>query len=412
MSAHPDTGRHSRHSVTADDAPDDYLDSLVEQDQPVRRVRLTPASTIRPRAVRWLWDDRIPVGEITLTPGRGGLGKSTFHAWLIARVTRGELEGHFLGEPRACVIAATEDSWDRTIVPRLIAAGADLNLVFRVDVVTDASSVVAISLPRDLGALETELIELGAVLLSVDPLLGVVDGGLDTHKDREVRQALEPLVQLGDRTGCSIVGNAHFNKSGGTDPVGLVMGSAAFANVARAALGFAVDPDAEDGSGVISQIKNNLGRLDLPSLSFRIDEALVDTDDGTASVGRFVMLGNSDRSVGDILRTGGERSEGRSEIEVAKDYLRDYLADGGHLSKEVINDAREGHGISEKTLRRAQKDIGVTAYQSGGKWWWRLGQMATCPVPPAWPSDHLNSDDNVVVNLFDDPVDPNELVDR
>jgi hypothetical protein len=325
---------------------------------------------------------------------------------LIARVTRGELEGHFYGEPRASVIAATEDSWDRTIVPRLIAADADLNLVYRVDVVTDTSSVVAISLPRDLGALEIELIELGAVLLSVDPLLGVVDGGIDTHKDREVRQALEPLVQLGDRTSCSILGNAHFNKSGGTDPVGLVMGSAAFANVARAALGFAVDPDAEDGSGVISQIKNNLGRLDLPSLSFRIDEALVDTDDGVAKVGRFTMLGTSERSIGDILRTGGDRSEDRSEIEVAKDYLRSYLADSGHLSREVINDAREGHGISEKTLRRAQKDLGVIAYQQGRSWWWRMPHMVTSPVPPDWPSDHLNSDDAASPGLWDDPIDP------
>jgi AAA domain len=75
-----------------------------------RQVRLTAASTIRPRPVRWLWDGRIPVGEITLTPGHGGIGKSTFHAWLIAQVTRGTLPGSCLGGPRPCLIAASEDS--------------------------------------------------------------------------------------------------------------------------------------------------------------------------------------------------------------------------------------------------------------------------------------------------------------
>ena len=70
-----------------------------------------------------------------------------------------------------------------------------------------------------------------------------------------------------------MLGNAHFNKSAGSDPLSLVMGSAAFGNVARAALGFARDTEAEDGSCVISQVKNNLGRLDLPSLRYRIDEA-------------------------------------------------------------------------------------------------------------------------------------------
>jgi hypothetical protein len=68
-------------------------------------------------------------------------------------------------------------------------------------------------------------------------------------------------------------------------------------------LGFARDTDAEDGSCVISQAKNNLGRLDLPSLRYRIDATIIDTDEGPADVGKLIMLGESDRSVSDILRT-------------------------------------------------------------------------------------------------------------
>jgi hypothetical protein len=107
--------------------------------QPVsgRTVRLTPAATIKPRPVRWTWDARVPLGEITMTPGRGGVGKSTFHAWLIGHLTRGTLPGVYLGVPRPCIIAASEDSWERTIVGRLIAADADTSLVFRAEVITD-----------------------------------------------------------------------------------------------------------------------------------------------------------------------------------------------------------------------------------------------------------------------------------
>jgi hypothetical protein len=39
-----------------------------EDQQPSRRIRLTPASLIKPRPVRWAWTDRIPAGELTLTP--------------------------------------------------------------------------------------------------------------------------------------------------------------------------------------------------------------------------------------------------------------------------------------------------------------------------------------------------------
>ena len=37
--------------------------------EPARQIRLTPASAIKPRPVRWAWADRIPAGELTLTPG-------------------------------------------------------------------------------------------------------------------------------------------------------------------------------------------------------------------------------------------------------------------------------------------------------------------------------------------------------
>ena len=233
----------------------------------VRRVRLTRASSIEPRPVRWLWADpagRIPLGEITLTPGRGGIGKSTFHCWVIASLTRGLLPGHHFGEPKPCIIAATEDSWERTIVPRLVAAGANTDLVYRADVINETDDVVSIVLPRDIDELTMEINDIGAALLSVDPLMSVLSRGLDTHKDGEVRVALEPLARLAYATGCAVLGNAHFNKSSGLDPLSLIMGSAAFGNVPRAQLGFARDTESEGDSYVISQVKNNLGRLDLP----------------------------------------------------------------------------------------------------------------------------------------------------
>jgi hypothetical protein len=90
--------------------------------------------------VRWLWEGRLPLGELALSPGRGGIGKSTFHAWLAAQITNGLLPGEYMGTPRAVVVMTTEDSWARTVIPRLMVAGANLKLVYRVDVMTEADS--------------------------------------------------------------------------------------------------------------------------------------------------------------------------------------------------------------------------------------------------------------------------------
>ena len=48
------------------------------------------------------------------------------------------------------IIAATEDSQEHTIVPRLMAAGADLNRVHFVDVLTDDGLESNLTLPVDL----------------------------------------------------------------------------------------------------------------------------------------------------------------------------------------------------------------------------------------------------------------------
>lgn len=336
---------------------------------PSRRLVLVPASAIRPRRVRWLWQDRVPAGELTLTPGRAGLGKSTFHAWLIAAVTRGTLPGEYQGTPRSCVIAATEDSWPRTIVPRLIAAGADLDRVHRVDVVTSDDGPARLTLPRDVGQLAEVLTEHEVAVLSLDPLLSVISATLDSHKNAEVRGALEPLSRLGDQTGVAVLGNAHFVKGSGNDPLSMVTGSAAFGEVARAALGFAPD---DDGGYVLSQIKNNLGRLDLPSLSYVIDSYTVDTDDGPAEVGRLRWTGETDRHVRDMLG-GPVAGAERSERDDAKDFLRDLLA-AGPVPAKSVRAAVADVGLSWATVRRAAEDIGVrkTHPDIKGPWLWSL----------------------------------------
>ena len=98
------------------------------------RLRITPVSKIPVKATEWLWDQRIPLGALTLLPGREGTGKSTFGAWLAARVTKGELPGVYEGIPKSVFYVATEDDWSRTIAPRLRAAGADLERVYKIAV--------------------------------------------------------------------------------------------------------------------------------------------------------------------------------------------------------------------------------------------------------------------------------------
>jgi hypothetical protein len=330
-----------------------------------RRVRLTPASAIRMRPVHWAWAERIPNGSLTVIPGREGIGKSLLLAWLAAQVTRGTLPGCFEGTPRPVIYAATEDSWSHTIGPRLYAAGADLEMVYRVDVEQDGR-IDALTLPSDTSALAREISALGVALLAADPLLSLIHAGIDTHRDRDLRTALEPLAKLADETKCAVVGLAHFNKSASTDALNLITGSRAFSAVARAVLAIARDTEADDGSCVLSQAKNNLGRLDLPSLRYVIDSAEVPTDEGPAYVGRLEFTGESDRSVSDILGEAPVPGESRAERDDAASWLVHYLAQaGGQAAWKDVRKAALAEGIAERTLQRARTRAKVTTERTG-----------------------------------------------
>ncbi len=84
--------------------------------------------------------------------------------------------------PKSVLVAAAKDSWSQTIVPRLIAAGADLDRVFRVEIIADAVHSELIR-PGDLARVRRVAHEVDAVLLILDPLISRLDPKLDSHKD-------------------------------------------------------------------------------------------------------------------------------------------------------------------------------------------------------------------------------------
>jgi AAA domain len=335
----------------------------------VRRVRFTPVAGISLRPTQWVWQGRIPHGALVLGAGREGIGKSLFCAWLASQLTTGELPGVHYGTPRSVVCAAREDSWERTIAGRLHVAGADLDRVYRVDV-EHTDTTVPLCLPRDCASLAEQVQAHGVALLILDPLISVVDPRINVNQE-ELRTALEPLAALADQTGMAVFGLVHFNKTTGTDVLSRVTGSRAFAAVARAAIAFARDPHAEDGSCVLSQVKNNLGRLDVPSLRYRIDSTTVPTPEGPGQWGRLEFLGETDTHVEALLTdTDNDADAGdRDELDA---WLRSYLTDQGGCApaNDVIRHGR-ALGFSPDQLKRAKRRLRITSAKTTG-WAWQL----------------------------------------
>lgn len=319
-------------------------------------IRLTPASAFPIKAVRWVWDARMPLGEITLIPGREGVGKSTFLAWLAAAITNGNLPGIHHGHPKAVLYAASEDAWSYTIAPRMLAAGANLDLVYRIDVEAEDGTGTGLILPRDCRHIPDVAAQVDAAALMCDPLVSLIDDNISGFKAQELRRALEPLRRAAEQAQIAVPGLVHFNKSSGTDVNSAIAGARAWVEVARAVIAIAQDKEADDYTCVVSQTKNNLGRSDLPNLMYTIDSVTLETDDDVpAHVGRLRWTGETDVTAEDLL-SGSPDDRGLSDNTIS---IIEWVESGERpVSVQEVADQFEGrikYDTVKKTLARCAK---------------------------------------------------------
>lgn len=345
-----------------------------------RRIVMNRACDIADDVPTWVWEyagrGRIALGTVALGAGRPAAGKSTFARWFVAQVTAGTLAGHWEGKPNNVAYIAREESINYVVKPSLRAHAADLDRVFFPEVQIEFEDGVR-QTPISTGDMDGLIAECRAntvKLVVVDPLMSMLGGKADVNRNNEVRAHLEPWRRLAEEIDGIVIGIAHLNKSGNGDVVAGINGSSAFGEIARSVFGFAKDPDAENGERVMSQEKNSLGDEDL-ALSYRIESTEIRTDSGrTAEVGRFVILGDSDRSVGDVLRDAARpESANRTDYDGIVNWLRDLVTGGPIESKEVFA-AGDASGYSKDQIKRAKAkagDIEAVRPVNPGPWFWQ-----------------------------------------
>ena len=199
-------------------------------------LSLISASQVRVRPVRWLVPGYIPGGKLFMLAGDGGHGKSTLTLDLAARLSRGQCalglryENAVRGES---ILIGREDDYSDTVVPRLVAAGADPAQVHLLKQDGDARPFNI----QNYRALEYTLAALPAVRLAVIDPAGAYVGAakVDDYKESELRALLAPLAELAARRNVTIVLVKHFVKGATAKAVYKVGGSVGYVNTVRAA---------------------------------------------------------------------------------------------------------------------------------------------------------------------------------
>jgi len=352
----------------------DVLDlPLIPQEKTSDRgVILLKATDLEPKPINWVWDGWIAGGKIHLLGGMAGTGKTTLSLALASIITNG---GKFPDGTRSLIgnviIWTGEDDIADTLIPRLMAMGANLDRVHFVQGVISENGERPFDPSADLPILEEAISKVGNVrLLIIDPIVSVVKG--DSHKNAEVRKDLSPLVQMTESTGLAIIGITHFSKgTSGREPIERITGSLAFGAVARIVLAASKSKNEEgDDIRIFLRAKSNISK-DIDGFEYSIEQAVIDSGIETSRV----VWGNAIHgSAKELLVNAEDDSDGGSMTE-CKQFLKSILTDGELSATEVKKDCI-GAGFSVSTMNRAKKSLGIQAKKigmgRGSHWVWEM----------------------------------------
>lgn len=327
----------------------------------------------RAQPFRWAWNQRVLLGYINLQVGEEGVGKGNLTAWQAARITRGELDGDLKGSPRQVLFIGDEDAWDHIWVPRLHAAGANLDLLAYIEAGTTGG---VLDVRKDADALRLLIEDKGTALVYFDQLLDNL-GVADSWKDKEVRDALAPIRRVAQATGCAMLASMHPNKRGGSFR-DRVSGTPAFNALSRSSLLVAAHPD-EEGRAVVVRAKGNYS-AEPPAFEFRIEEELVTVGKGararTLTTSRICAIRETGLRRDELLAaTAANRTRPESDASRAKAMLSEMFASGARIPAADALERMSAEGFSERVAQRARADLGIKTwkegYQGGYMWGWK-----------------------------------------
>lgn len=351
------------------------------------------ASELKSFSINWVWPGRIARGKLTLVAGAPGSGKSALAMSIIAAVTTGGSYPCDEGSaPKGSVVLVAPGGDPDVLVPRLKAAGADLE---RVHIVAEVPEEDDGSRPFDLN-IDLPLLS-SAMRTGKQPRIVVVDavnmsgGRAAEQTTRSVLNRLAILAKAHDISILALVQTAAADR-GARKPAAL---DALTLGTARAAFVIEADP-ADENRKLLLQAKNELAR-DPGTLAFRITAQEVEEHETAARIAfepQYHSLSAGEFAARQMRGFNSARAE-------AFEFLRSLFGSASELTiGHVEQEARAAGLIKEKqalnqcrVLRDARMAMGLALAPAGSDsnaWVWakpntRKLTIASPPLQPVQP---------------------------
>ncbi|MDN3310542.1 AAA family ATPase [Microbacterium oryzae] len=274
-----------------------------------RQLNLIDLNDVDEEPIYWVIQDVIPLGTLTILSGAADVGKSTLLAAWVTQIMNGTAEGDLKG-PATVLTAIGEDDLGRVLKPRMRAAGADLSSGrLQVISVTNEGRDTALQIQEDLADIRQALIETGARVLVLDPIISYVEGDPNSLKD--VRTALDPIRDLATELNVAVIA-VHHHKKGVGNAAEKLSGSHAWRDASRSHILVVKDEDTDVRFATVEKGNYTGARL---SFSFETETVVYQNARGEdIKTGRVINLRRSETTAHDLLAKAAELTGTRSGL--------------------------------------------------------------------------------------------------
>lgn len=329
------------------------------------KIEITKLSSIVCKDQPWFWPGFIPNHTVTLIAGNGGVGKSSLLLYMAAKTTTGESFnycGFNVALPKGkVIIMSAEDDPEYQLKPKLLAAGADQEMIdlIKCKTIGITKKRRLINLQEDLEHIEKHIQENNDIkLIIIDPV-GYFIGDLRDEKNSEVIHFLDMLKDFAKQNNIAIILNKHLrkkgtNSGGSTSASSEIGGSAAWVTSPR--ITWIISPDHENPNiKIISNPKNNLTNTKEDCLAYQIVESTFDVK-GTIFKSNTIQWETKTykRNAEEALN---EDKYQKSAQNRAVNFIYEHLKENGVSQYARIYECALVAGISDRQMKNAKKFI-------------------------------------------------------
>jgi hypothetical protein len=316
-------------------------------------------SKVTATVLTWVVDHILLAGALNLFVGDPDIGKTLVAIYYITQLSKAG---------KKSVVICREDDYGFVWVPRLLAAGADLDLIIPVHYVGDendpdykADWMLDDTTHRDF--LRQLLLKEQPALCLIDPLADFA-GSKDLNKQGDVRDLTGPLNKIAKETNTAMVVNAHTTKALIDSAIKSAAGSFQLMAAVQVSWYFIKDPDNVE-QRLMLQARNKYGKkrgfkYTITGVPYPDNWPGEKDEDG---IGVVTFKGKETRTADELLERNQDKDNGmKTQI---RRWLNDMLKNGP-VSTQQAGEEMSTRGFNLNTVKDVCREMGVVR---DGKTW-------------------------------------------